>query len=537
VLNHVGYRSTTAARFGELCAGLAISMLVSVSVGCGNGPSEPDPFSHARSVTLWVYATGIEMGRNEIFRNGFTIRDNASSVLQLLTFPPGSAPWPQEYRFAWWSSNPVVADVDSQGLIRASSPGKVTIWVQVEGARDSSTIVVQPVSTSRPVVYQEVVPAGEHTCGLDAQGLAYCWGSDLDGALGLGAARAFTGVATPSPVAGGHVFLSAPQGFDHGCAVDVQGQAWCWGRDHLGQLGDGGAVDISADTGFKPQGSPVRVAGGISFAALAGGAQSACGLDRGGEAYCWGSNYMGQLGIGSFAPPPERDARSQPVKVVGDLRFTRLVAGTFHVCGLTQTGAAYCWGLNNRGQLGSDVAEQCAWTCGTRPESVQTDLRFAMLTAGGEHTCGLTTLGQLFCWGDNSRGQLGTPSVTSSFSPVRVDAGVPFSAVTAGAEYTCGLSSGGVAYCWGANEDGQLGNGTRGGLEANPAPGQVVGGLTFASVRAGLSHTCAVTSGGVAYCWGSLGSGRLGNGRVQRLGATVREVELQPVRVVEPASR
>jgi len=89
------------------------------------------------------------------------------------------------------------------------------------------------------------------------------------------------------------------------------------------------------------------VAGGLSFTAIAAGVNHTCGLTSGGVAYCWGSNYLGQLGVA------DTSSRSTPTAVDGGLPFAALTAGWYHNCGLTATGATHCWGGGNQGQLGT----------------------------------------------------------------------------------------------------------------------------------------------------------------------------------------
>ncbi|MDP3775419.1 MAG: IPT/TIG domain-containing protein, partial [Gemmatimonadales bacterium] len=131
------------------------------------------------------------------------------------------------------------------------------------------------------------------------------------------------------------------------------------------------------------------------------------------------------------------------------------------------------------------------------------------LTAGGGHTCGLTSGGAAYCWGGNGSGQLGDGSTTQRPTPVAVAGGITFASLAPGGGRTCGVTSGGAGYCWGVNSDGQLGDGS---TTQRSTPVAVAGGLTFASLTAGGGHTCGVTSGGAAYCWGVNFQGQLGDG-------------------------
>jgi len=138
-------------------------------------------------------------------------------------------------------------------------------------------------------------------------------------------------------------------------------------------------------------------------------------------------------------------------------------------------------------------------------------LTFSSLTAGAGHTCGVTSGGAAaYCWGQNNVGELGDRSTTRRMTPVAVAGGLTFAAVTAGFYHTCGVTSVGAGFCWGGDSLGVLGDGSS--IWMRTAPVAVVGGLTFASVTAGATHTCGVTSSGAAYCWGRDFYGELGDG-------------------------
>jgi alpha-tubulin suppressor-like RCC1 family protein len=199
-------------------------------------------------------------------------------------------------------------------------------------------------------------------------------------------------------------------------------------------------------------------ASGSTFTALTARYQHTCGLTSAGTAYCWGDNSYGQIGDGTTTQ------RLTPVAVQGGLVFTALTGGGQHTCGRTSAGAAYCWGYNATGALGDGTSGPNRLT----PVAVQGGLVFTALTAGFIHTCGLTSAGAAYCWGDNSYGQLGDGTGTYRLTPVAVQGGLVFTALTGGVSHTCGLTSAGAAYCWGWNGPGQLGDGTWGTNRLTP---------------------------------------------------------------------
>ena len=194
-------------------------------------------------------------------------------------------------------------------------------------------------------------------------------------------------------------------------------------------------------------------------------------------------------------------------------------------CAIAATGAAWCWGRNDSGQLGRGAG---AWDADPHPlpELVSGGLAFTAITAGlGEHTCALSDAGAAFCWGYNGSGALGVGSRTPPLSPVPmpVSGGLTFTQMVTGGQdgYTFGLTSNGVAYCWGENVSGTVGDGS---TSVRFVPTAVAGGLTFASMDAGLAHTCGRTTTGTLYCWGS--------GRTGQLGVNSRTSSPLPLKVI-----
>ena len=180
-------------------------------------------------------------------------------------------------------------------------------------------------------------------------------------------------------------------GSHHACGVTTAGEAYCWGLGGYGGLGDG--------TGDSSQ-VPVLVSGGHNWASVTTGLWFACGVTTAGEAYCWGSDDYGELGDGGT-----NTGSLVPVLVSGGHNWASVTAGARHSCGVTTAGEAYCWGFNRWGQFGGGTGDTDTWH--TTPQLVSGGLSWASVDGGTEHTCGVTTAGAVYCWGNNAHAELG----------------------------------------------------------------------------------------------------------------------------------
>jgi alpha-tubulin suppressor-like RCC1 family protein len=305
--------------------------------------------------------------------------------------------------------------------------------------------------------------------------------------------------STAAAVGGALSFVQVSAGTAHACGVATDGRAWCWGYAGNGQLGNGttGVELCGLSSNILCSRRPVAVVGGLRFRQVTAGWDFTCGVATDDQAYCWGVNELGQLG----AATPGRISTT-PVRVAGTRRYRHVAAGGKSACGVTMGRVAICWGANNRGQLGNGT------TVGSQePVRVTApDLLWRQVTVGYEHACGITTDDRARCWGVNEIGQLGDGTTTGRTGPGLVAGGVRFRQIEASGAHTCAVSTAAKGYCWGA---GLMGDGSGDGV--HPTPVALVGNRFYDNVSAGVG-SCGVTLAGRGFCWGENG-GRLGDGR------------------------
>jgi alpha-tubulin suppressor-like RCC1 family protein len=279
-------------------------------------------------------------------------------------------------------------------------------------------------------------------------------------------------------------------GGEHACALRDSGGVSCWGRNDDGQLGDGTRTPRSLDVTVQAL-PPVQ--------AIAAGARHTCAVARTGEVWCWGADDAGQLGDGGG------DARAQPVRVPNVTGATGVAAGVAFTCALLADGTATCWGDNLLGQLGDGgpaISRRA-------PTAVAALDGLKGLSAHGQHVCAIRDDETLWCWGDNSQGQLGDGTFVSDGQPVRVQPLTSVTAVATSLGHTCAATRAEGLFCWGTNISGQLGR-QPGGRQPRPVAVPIV--TNPVAVAAGDNHTCAIRQGGETLCWGANGDGQLGDG-------------------------
>lgn len=427
------------------------------------------------------------------------LRALATAAALILTAAPALAQSPTRTRLITASPSPagqpttLTAEVDALG--GGAPRGAVSFS---DGVTDVGAARLTTLGAG-----QATITAGRrHTCGLSSDGGVKCWGRNYYGALGDGTR---TDRKTPVSVAGlatGIVAVSA--GGAHTCALTHFGAVKCWGGNDHGQLGDGtNAIRLT----------PVSVLGLSSgVVAIAIGELHSCALTSAGKVECWGVG--GRLGSGTTYRGS--GSKYTPSQLSGDVTtYMALAAGSDHTCGLTGAGGVRCWGVADHGQTGDGNEERPPGDDGIRWSPVQViglESGVIAVTAGAAHSCAITVAGALKCWGRNNHGQVGNGTLEDQFVPVQVknlESGVV--AAEAGADHTCALLNSGAVWCWGDNSKGQLGDGTN-VSRLKPALVASIGGFAV-SLASGTGHTCALLSPArISRCWGENLYGQLGDG-------------------------
>ncbi len=305
---------------------------------------------------------------------------------------------------------------------------------------------------------------------------------------------------------------------DSNCFLN-NGKVKCWGEETLGQLGYGATSNFS----FFDYVNDLSKVGFLNLGGdatdISVGRGHSCALLSSGEVSCWGDNSLGQLGYGSTYNIGDSEVPGSVSPVALGQKAIKVTAGGSHSCALLTTGNIKCWGDNSFGQLGygniSNIGDD---------ESLNTVSEINLgepvldVTTGENHTCALLTSGNIKCWGDNSKGQLGYGNLDNIGdnetlnSAGTVNIGETVKKVVVSASNTCVILVSDNLKCWGDNTSGQLPfSDTL--LGDNEIPLNIANiniGETVVDVDLGDGHTCVVLSLGKVKCWGSNWTGQLG---------------------------
>ena len=407
--------------------------------------------------------------------------------------------------------------------------GAMFCWGVLEGQNDHDTLVWSPTRRLADVVATDIAGGWHVQCAVGDQ-QAWCDGRtyprvqlaasgpvisavvagseacvlQTDGAVECEVSNTPRGTLTRVPLPEPAVQLTASD--NEACALDELAAVYCWStwetiapqelfEAHAvtGVYGNSGSricvttqsFTVSCRSSFDGEVETTEPTGGVALVSLAVGDNHTCGLTASGAAWCWGTNDHGQLGDGTLID------RSTAAAVAGGHVFTRITAGYAHTCGLTAAGTMYCWGSGSSGSMGDDKRDESA-----APVDVDGTPDLTRLAAGPFAACGLDAAGSPWCWPESfsipgTNQILGATGLVTIMGP-------------------CGLRAGGEMLCWGDNPAGWFGDGTYNVTRETAVPGG--DGLHFAQVSFGRWGTaCGITLDGASYCWGNAFSTSLGS--------------------------
>ena len=357
--------------------------------------------------------------------------------------------------------------------------------------------------------WAQVTAGRNHSCGTRLDHQAFCWGDNSSGQIGDGS---FTRYLGPRTVRGDHRWRTVTAGDRHSCGIVSDSALWCWGRNLWGQLGTG------AFSGARP--APVRVGSASDWVQVSAGGDHTCGRRADGSLWCWGRNADGQLGDGTVT------SRPAPVRVgSADRSYVGLSAGGAHTLVVqaragalweTESDYLYIWGARATG----DPAFQ-GFQADPELASVREASGWAMVSVGSDHACGIRESDEspaaVYCWGSNEAGAAGSwvrtnlessgwraePSVLTIPRPIYGEQRMWID-VAAGGRSTCAIDSAHALYCWGYWFAPDI----RTGREPIR---QVTDFTDWVDIDASSTHFCGIRSGGSLWCWGTNGSYQLGD--------------------------
>jgi alpha-tubulin suppressor-like RCC1 family protein len=274
---------------------------------------------------------------------------------------------------------------------------------------------------------------------------------------------------------------------------------WAWGTGNDGELGNGARPPFS-DTPVQ-----VKLPKGVSVTATRAGCQDTVALTSKGTALAWGNDTFGEAGDGGSAT-----ARTKPVAVrlPAGTRLTSVRAGCDHDLALTSKGTVLAWGFNGYGQLGDGTTKDRHVPVTVK---MPKGAKVTAISTGCEDSLAMTSTGKLYAWGFNKYGQLGDGTKKNRHTPVQVKlpAGAKVTTIAGGCDHTLAMTSQGL-FAWGQNTFGQLGNGTTTSTD-NPVPivflirGPPLGNIV--GLFGGCEDSMALFSKGALFSWGNNNSG------------------------------
>lgn len=484
-----------------------------VVVETGNVPSQPVPDT---GDGLDVASATFKVSVNKPFE--FDLRNLVRS--------DGIDPSSVTFAVADGNTAPAWLTLAADGLLSGLPPLEETVDLTVRAkVGDRSVTRRYKLEVFNALLAKKVVTGDSTTCAITLDDGAKCWGWGREGQLGNGNGANWSELPVRVSGLDGRVkdLAVGTTAVTTVCALLDDATVSCWGR----YPGNGSTMSRI----------PVAVPGLNNVTSIAVGNTHACAAKTDGSVWCWGDNPLGQRGtaLDGIALKPMRADLVAPAIV-------SLSAGSQHTCGLTVTGAGYCWGNNGVGQLGNGTRSYDFQSNILSPSPTATEVvgltDIVQISAGYYHTCAIDGSWRVYCWGSGMIGELGDRGANSPalLSPAEAVIISSAESIAAGSQFSCAMSAGSVK-CWGWGRGGRLGIGTdanwewpnstfplpdieieNGYIEPSTSPSSdeaapVVG------MQSGVSHISVSTRGGCGLmtdqrvkCWGENYPGRIGDG-------------------------
>jgi len=311
--------------------------------------------------------------------------------------------------------------------------GDGTVWAWGYNAygqlgNGTTGTAINPVQVSNLTGVTAIAGGGFHSLALKSDGTVWAWGRNNSGQLGNGSSGTGKDESSPVQVTGISGVIAIAAGYYHSLALKNDGTVWAWGRNNYGQLG------IESDA--YDSNSPVQVSGLTQMIAIAGGYEHSLALKNDGTVLAWGNNLHGQLGVGTSGVGVNKKA---PVQTIGLSGVTAIAGGYYHSLALKSDSTVQAWGSNSIGELGIGNTEAAI----SKPTQIIGLSGVISIAGGNGHSVALNSDGTVRALGSNTNGQLGDDSTTDKTSPVQVKGEGGSGNLSLGATYKVTLNSNG----------------------------------------------------------------------------------------------
>ncbi|MDF1883123.1 hypothetical protein JHD49_04150, partial [Sulfurimonas sp. SAG-AH-194-C21] len=338
--------------------------------------------------------------------------------------------------------------------------------------------------------WSSVSVGANHTVAIKSDGVVWSWGKNTLGQLGNGTT---TNQSASIQLGTDNNWSSIDAGINFTSTIKNDGTLWAWGDNAYGQLGDGTTIYVP---------SPKKIGVDNNWSSVSAGLYHTVTLKTDGTLWAWGRNLYGQLGDTTTT-----DSAS-PTQIGSDTTWTSVVASNHTMALKTEpvdgNVTLWAWGLNDSGQLGDTTT-----TNATSPTLIPSDINWTSVSTGAGHTVAIKSDGTLWTWGDNAYSQLGDGNTIDVTSPTQIGTATNWSNVSAGLYHTSAIKTDGTLWAWGYNGFGQLGDSS---ITDVTSPKQIGTATNWSNVSAGRHSTVALKSDNTLWAWGDNGSGQLSGG-------------------------